>query len=64
LPWNDLEKQATSRDRIRIVDAQLYTNLRNGLWAVAARHCDKETADKEKLRLKAIVPDAFVRSGW
>jgi formylglycine-generating enzyme required for sulfatase activity len=49
---------------VRIVDTQDYPNLRSGLWAVVAGPFDKDTAEREKQRLRPIVPDTFIRSGW
>jgi len=49
---------------IRIVDTQDFPNLRIGLWAVVAGPFSKDTAEKEKSRLKAVIPDAFIKSGW
>jgi cell division septation protein DedD len=59
-----LDYVRASGNDARIVDSDDYPNMTPGLWLVVVGPYEKSYADAKAAELRAVVPDAYAKSGW
>jgi hypothetical protein len=70
-PKAEINKAKTRREFIRargydsqIIDSDQYPNLRDGLWVLVKGPYFKIDAERIRNKMRALVPDAYAKSGW